>query len=321
MRAHEFTTEARRNPHMNPKTNGIQYFLDYVIDEIPLSEWKNYGVSMSSIQKLGIHPRSQWSGTPLGVYFYPLEYFYKMRSGGHSVPYGSDMPFINLIKYDNSHELNLQNTPVDFDKIKSIGFNYYKSKVGDNGRDYEEIVDSITKNASGKTDAVKAYNLIRYITNIASMHYKSAEYYGKQADGAVVSMNKLLRQCGFTSVVDEGAGIIHRMEPTQGVILDPSVILSTKRFENYRQNTDEDAKLINRITKMTYEEWSTLSDSEKAKLFNMIYDLYDTNYQDVDALGRKIQKRNPSHLKSLARLKVKIRDFNERDRVDNLPNI
>jgi uncharacterized protein YihD (DUF1040 family) len=55
---------------------------------------------------------------------------------------------------------------------------------------------------------------------------------GKSDETNVIRWNKILRELGFTSVYDPGAGWIAYNEPTQGVVLDPRIIKQHKMFDN-----------------------------------------------------------------------------------------
>jgi len=60
----------------------------------------------------------------------------------------------------------------------------------------------------------------------------------KNDESTIVRWNKVLRDLGFTSVMDNGPGWIAHNERTQGVILDPRIIKQVKTFNNYTRKGD-----------------------------------------------------------------------------------
>ena len=62
--------EARSNPGQNAKLSGHPAAVKFLQGK----DLNRYGVSMTSIPKLGINPGSNYN-TPVGIYFYPAEFY------------------------------------------------------------------------------------------------------------------------------------------------------------------------------------------------------------------------------------------------------
>jgi hypothetical protein len=60
----------------------------------------------------------------------------------------------------------------------------------------------------------------------------------KNDETTIIRWNKVLRDLGFTSVMDDGKGWIAHNEPAQGIILDPRIIKQVKTFGNYNRRKD-----------------------------------------------------------------------------------
>jgi hypothetical protein len=307
-------TEARRNPEQNPKEHGVPYFLDYIIDNIPHSEWDRYGVHMSDLPKLGINPKSQWSDTPIGVYFYPLDYYYKMKTSREMLPYADSAKYIHLFKYDDSYQLDIEQSTVNFSKMDELVKKFYSSLgITEGGPDWDQLELNAKLFCNHKN--VESSNAIfyKYVGQLAygiGRKRSRGKYLLTSAKSDAVMFNKILRYCGIPSVIDNGKTIIHSNEPTQGVILDPSIIQSTKLFENKRSNTEKDSVLINRVVKMKYEDWKKLSDDQKTRLIILMDDLVDIN----------LQTKAYKDVRTISILRQKLRRFNHDD-LDNLPDI
>ena len=79
--------------------------------------------------KLGINPRVGISeDTPKGIYFYPLEYFIHMVSRYTSLPWGDNMPYMQLFQYDRSGEMTRQ-TQVDPAQLKQALSQYCPEEI------------------------------------------------------------------------------------------------------------------------------------------------------------------------------------------------
>lgn len=61
----------------------------------------NLVVTYTSVDKVGINPRSQWD-TPIGIYFYPLYYVVKENM---QVPFASELQYINVCELTNPSKI------------------------------------------------------------------------------------------------------------------------------------------------------------------------------------------------------------------------
>jgi len=199
--------EARRNPERNMRAGSGKYDLINYAEDI--RDKDNWAVSMTTEPKLGINPRPAVSeDTPKGIYFYPLRYFIQMADRNESLPWGDNMPYMQLFQYDRSGEMT-QQTKVDPAKLKQALSQYCSDEI------IQQAIDE------------PEYDGTPYWTI-----YDCLSRLGKGDETNVIRWNKVLRDLGFTSVYDSGKGWIAYNEPTQGVILDPRVIKAHKMFSN-----------------------------------------------------------------------------------------
>ncbi len=201
--------EARKNPDQNKKYGMGKYELAAFAEDI--RDQENWGVSMTAEPKLGINPQVGISeDTPKGIYFYPLEYFIQMVNRYQPLPWGDNMPYMQLFQYDRSNEMT-QQTQVDPAQLRQALSQYCPEKI------IQQVLD--------EPDSL-------YDDTPYWMIYDCLSRLGTNDETNIVRWNKVLRDLGFTSVYDPGAGWIAYNEPTQGVVLDPRIIRQHKMFVN-----------------------------------------------------------------------------------------
>jgi len=201
--------EARKNPDQNKKYGMGKYELAAFAEDI--RDQENWGVSMTAEPKLGINPQVGISeDTPKGIYFYPLEYFIQMVNRYQPLPWGDNMPYMQLFQYDRSNEMT-QQTQVDPAQLRQALSQYCPEKI------IQQVLD--------EPDSL-------YDDTPYWMIYDCLSRLGTNDETNVVRWNKVLRDLGFTCVFDPGAGWIAYGEPTQGVVLDPRIIQQHKMFVN-----------------------------------------------------------------------------------------
>ena len=178
-----------------------------------ISDPENWAVSMTGEPKLGINPQVGISeDTPKGIYFYPLDYAVDIARRGKKLPWGDNMPYIQLFQYDRSGEMT-QQTQVDPTKLKQALRKYCPDEI---------IQQAAEENEYDGTPYWFIYDCLSRL--------------GKGDETNVIRWNKVLRDLGFTSVFDDGAGWIAHNEPTQGVVLDPRIIKQLKTILNKKKS-------------------------------------------------------------------------------------
>jgi hypothetical protein len=167
--------------------------------------------TMTNINKVGLNPRSSFN-TPLGVYAYPLtkEMFDSIIS--NTLPFAGEKPFINVFSISaplfNLSEYTDGDLNKDLPKIKSL----FPALTDDQ-------IQEAFNSANDPSSAIsKFWNLTRIVS------------------GGMRGWNHLLRKLGRTNVYDPGQSVIHSNEPTQIVILDPTIIQINDTFYNPHTN-------------------------------------------------------------------------------------
>ena len=206
-------SESRSNPDQNPKTASGMKELEAVAKTI--ADPVNWAISMTAEPKLGINPQVGISeDTPKGIYFYPLDYAVDMARRGKKLPWGDNMPYIQLFQYDRSGEMTKE-TQVDPARLKQALGQYCPAEL------IQQVID--------EPDSLYDNTPYWFI-------YDCLSRLGKSDETNIVRWNKVLRDLGFTSVFDPGAGWIAYGEPTQGVVLDPRIIKQHKTISNKKQS-------------------------------------------------------------------------------------
>jgi hypothetical protein len=203
--------EARTNPDQNIRPESGMKELQAVAKTI--SDPQNWAISMTAEPKLGINPQVGISeDTPKGIYFYPLDYAVDMARSGKKLPWGDNMPYIQLFQYDRSGEMT-KDTQVDPAKLKQALSQYCS----------EEIMQQAAE--ENEYDGTPYWFIYDCLSRL-----------GKGDETNIIRWNKVLRDLGFTSVFDSGGGWIAYNEPTQGVVLDPRIIKQHKTINNKQRS-------------------------------------------------------------------------------------
>jgi hypothetical protein len=238
--AKQGVAEARTNPDKNIKRWAGK--LDMAAFAENIKDKENWGVSMTVEPKLGINPRVGISeDTPKGIYFYPLEYFIHMVSRYTSLPWGDNMPYMQLFQYDRSGEMTRQ-TQVDPAQLKQALSQYCP----------KEIIQQVIDEPDSLYDRTPYWIIYDCLSRL-----------GKSDETNIIRWNKVLRDLGFTSVFDPGRGWIATGEPTQGIILDPRIIKQHKTFVNRNPTILHRKYDINRLADAI--NWSDYYNSESQR--------------------------------------------------------
>lgn len=224
MKVIDIISEKRSNLDLNPKPAvGHVAAIEYLKSLENEEGFNKIGVSLTVLPKLGINPLTKYD-TPVGVYFYPVEYYIDTISSGGELPYAHNAPHIQIFKYNTDRILYI-------DEITQKENDIILSKLIENskklGVDLEFIEDAYYVNALNSARVKTLGGKLWYTTfQIASEH-----------DNPPVMWNKILRNVlDYDVVYDNGSGIIHENEPSQGCVLNPKVI---KRLKMINATMDE----------------------------------------------------------------------------------
>lgn len=260
--------ELRRNPAQNATPNGPEAALQILAK---FGAKDNLGISMTSKPKLGINPRSEHM-TPLGVYFYPAEYYIQKKEKHKELEYVDNAPFIQIF--------SIAGNILHIDKLSNSEFNACVDKLielvptlstsySTSGSDLRTAITMSVRiaprEASVKTPGGQLWFILRELSKKLSNSKKSARGTSTNkipdddddiwmeawstddpvepeptkpesiADTETIIWNKLLRLIGYSAVIDSGSGIIHLNEPTQGVVVDPSKMKQIATVNNKSQ--------------------------------------------------------------------------------------
>jgi len=208
--------EARTNPEQNLKWGSGKYELAAAAESI--RDLSNWGVSMTLLPKLGIKPQPGVSeDTPKGIYFYPLDYFLNMTKNKKRLPWGDDLPYMQLFQYDTSHVMTPE-TKVPFEDMKRA-----LSEYGVTDSDIQDTIDEPGMSRRGGIN-----NPLWFIYDALGKQFTNDER-------RIIVWNKILRNLGFTVLFDNGKSWIAFGEPYQGCVLDIRAIKQHKTFTNYVQ--------------------------------------------------------------------------------------
>jgi len=216
--------ELRSHPDKNPYISVWDYAVEYMNDP-------DVYISFTSIDKIGINPRSKYS-TPVGIYCYPFEefmerYVIKKVPNLDSIEYKKSLrdfaPFVG-----EGHDAGKY---VTFFKLKSSAKNSFvkdmftgysnrnfsrdisilKKKYEDDfPYEWESFIEQSMSSAKEKNPIMFMWNITRELANILVNH--------NTRGGATKWTLVLNKDLGYSGFGDESArGYIHPSEPMQAV--------------------------------------------------------------------------------------------------------
>ena len=240
MRAIEFISELRRNPEQNAaRDRGYKSVLAILRGQ----DLENIGISMTELPKLGINPKSAFD-TPIGIYFYPAYYF--LQEAGN-VPFQEKAPYIQIFEFSKGNILDLANyNDSDFDRDLNRLVEVYPN-LADNIREFAANAEKAAKVKSlpGFLWYV-TYELSQYLSFDPTKQFRFKSKYKVHTPTSSIKWNSIFRQLGYDAIIDDGEGIIHENEPTQGVIINPRIVKMIKTIDNKvgAKHYDEIGRLI-----------------------------------------------------------------------------
>mgnify|MGYP003979486677 CR=1 FL=1 len=189
-------------------------------------------ITYTSLNKVGINPGSKYN-TPNGIYTYPLtkSIFQLIEIG--DLPYAQDKEYISVIMPKEETHMLTRSTPINMTTfLKKI----YSREALDAGLIHnEEIIREIKDHYLQELDIDE--NLIsfqkikadsRHQSNFGILWNLTRIAAGEKPN----TWSALMRWIGFDGAYDNGDGIIHPMEPTQGVFFSKSALTVVETFPN-----------------------------------------------------------------------------------------
>jgi hypothetical protein len=214
MRADEFLADARSHPEQNTKyQSGWAELRAWASKNNVWSKPHEWAISMTYVPKLGINPGQGISeDTPRGIYFYPFHWAYSVKMDKEALPWADNAPYIQLFQYSTGAGLREPNQIPLANAVAEL------KKYG--------ITDEDIAAEKESQPSISTYGLLVWCL-------------GKKYDDnkRITILNKVLRNLGYNYMIDNGKGWIAINEPTQGVVLNPTIINKVVTFNNYTRNT------------------------------------------------------------------------------------
>ena len=276
MKVHQII-EARRNPEQNPKTSINRIVYDALkATKDSIADTKNLFASFTSVDKLGINPKSKYD-TPLGIYAYPAEYVFsrvKAERSMAALPFAGDQPYVNLFKAQgniiNVATISAAEVRSLYKRIAELWASTAKDSLGQSWKTSVDEIEKIINNASKKAKFPDyPGGQLWYVTWVAS----SDLFANAWNTTPPVAWNKLFRSIGVDGCVDYtpegGLGIIHTSEPTQAVFFAINAVTDNERHANkysptsgMLQRKKEIGQEAHEMTKQVVADLKTITDPE-----------------------------------------------------------
>lgn len=215
--------ESRKNPEQNKKSsvnNQILAALHSLTDDEDIFGIPNLFVSFTSVDKLGINPKSSYK-TPYGIYSYPAEYVanevgYKKEMS--ALPFAGQQPFVNIFQANGEI--------VKLSDMYEGEFDHYFNTIKTTYKEYLSNLNYLLRTTDSyllETVGGKFWFVTMKLAEIIGLNTKR---------NPSMVWNGIFRKLGIDGCIDDGAGIIHPAEPTQAVFFSLSAIKNLKRIKN-----------------------------------------------------------------------------------------
>lgn len=166
----------------------------------------------------GINPKSTYL-TPLGIYGYPISHFSLEDIKKFNLPFATDRPYVWFFKFKNPDKIWTFYTGQKIPKqIKQLLVQHYK----------EELIKIIVEKWGDSDPNYFNQYFDRLTSDQRELFYLTNTLTGSNP----AKWTKLFIDAGVDGVVDEGSGIIHSNEPTQGFAVNNRVIDVLRVFNN-----------------------------------------------------------------------------------------
>lgn len=227
MKISEIILEYKKT-EQNPQLKGHQGAYDYLMHLSP-DQLANIGVTMTELPYPKINTRYKSTG-PTGIYFYPASYYVNRKRLNHGLPYADTRPYINIFSWNTTKVLDLgkinkQSLQQELQKLSTV---YGEDRV----KFAYDRVDDDRNSVDPENSVAGSYNdggLLWDITRILAGSKKT-------------TWNSILRKVlGYDVIVDD-TGAIFWEEPTQGVLLNPSIM---KHLNVFSRSINKQAQLTN----------------------------------------------------------------------------
>jgi hypothetical protein len=238
MNLKEILTELRSNPKQNlQKIAGHQEAIQFLKSKGCTRYHDNgYAVSMTSLPKLGVNPKSPYN-TPIGIYFYDAAHYIERKEDDHYLNFQDGAAYIQIFKYRDDAEI------INIDEVDVDEYNRYIQMLFSSteiptilGISQKQVTDVLVKAmAESHAEArIKSYG--GYLWYVLMSLSQSREIGSRKNAGvasrSAVIWNRLIRILKIDVIIDYGSSIIHENEPDQGVVLNPRAIVLVNTIAN-----------------------------------------------------------------------------------------
>ena len=231
---------------------------------------QNLVVTFTQIDKIGINPQSLYKLTPVGIYFYPLDYVIEKKM---NVPYAGNLPYINVCEFTRPHKIlhmhkkepqkgmeRLAFVPKEILNSIDISGNRLRSDYSQlwlttmelsklhnilPKKTNEVFLFKKLKSAISQFLPADAYESPKNINSpVSKLQIIPATVYEIPKNSPVL-WNRYLRDADIDGFVDHGTGTIYPNEPTQGVVLLASAIKRIHVIPNKTKKSRKEKRKIN----------------------------------------------------------------------------
>jgi len=200
---------------------------------------ENLIVTYTSIDKVGINPSTKYN-TPLGIYFYPLDYVIEKKM---NVPFAKDQPYINVCEFTRPHKILQMISDVSNQKEMGLLPLFFPKE------DVNNAIQEANKKINSKDFTLRSNYSMLWLTTLILSNYNPVQW------------NSIMRKCGIDGFVDNGTSTIHPYEPTQGIVFEIKSIKKIHVIDNRKPKEDSTDKIA--TDKMTDDQIAQILQSRR----------------------------------------------------------
>lgn len=227
--------EGRTNPAKNTKIGIIAELVSFAEQ----NGQDDFYVHFTNIEKIGVNPSPSYSGTPSGVYAYPLKYVIHKITDSHERPI-EVMPYAGEYKY--AYVISVTGTTISLqDKtLCKAAVGHIMDFVGEHAGELTKIINNGSPSDTHMSQLCKMDANGEFVNPGGALYalpyliYADMEKHDTKE--TLVRWNKLYSMIGVSGLVDwsksANSAIIHINEPTQAVFFDVKNIKIHKAFIN-----------------------------------------------------------------------------------------
>ena len=291
--------EKRRNPEQNPKQSVYEFLLPYKDDP-------NVYIHTTTVDKVGINPRSGSHDAPIGIYAFRLQDVWNDIEPWNTGKYADDPRELSFLPYYGGPNVYLLRSDIPADFLKDYSEQDLEkdvAKIQDIFNMSDEGIAFLKRAARTNLNFKKAP--VGYLWGMTkSMAAGGVSEFDEYTPTNEKKWTVILRKLGYEAFNDPGYGWIHGAESTQALFLTGTSYKVIDKFSMKKKKTyDIDGKKYQAIPKRLHMKgipnvfFHNNDPEEFTRVFEWTVEHMSIN--DLSTFTRFLPKRATGYIKQL----------------------